>query len=193
MCMLSRLSLRRVFVYLVLVTLGCGGDTDAASGDAGNAEPGKPDASKPVAAPDAADAGRNHATADPRIVAWATDWIAAWDRQVDATCACFVMPGAFASVEDCTAALGSGPTWLECSTQAVANADAGSALDEAGARCLIDGLNARASCLEAAGCGTTAMSDCYSTPDRPDGCAAPDSDLVVLLLEQCPDLGLLSR
>jgi hypothetical protein len=193
MCKPRGLSLRCVFVCLVVVSLGCGGDTDAASLDAGNAEPAKADAGKPVAAPDTDDAGRNHATPDPQVVAWTMDWIAAWDRQAAATCACLVMPGSFASAEDCMAALGSGPTWLECSTQAVANADAGSALDEAGARCLIDSLDARASCLEEAGCGTSAMSDCYSTPDRLDGCEAPDSDLVVLLLDQCPDLGLLSR
>jgi hypothetical protein len=138
----------------------------------------------------AADAGRG---SRGRRVEWAREWIAAYDREVGATCPCLAQLGAFASAEECMRALGSGPTWAECANEAVEASDAGGLLSEEHARCLIDSRAARAGCLERAGCDADAMGVCLSMPNMPADCPPLDADLTLLVLEHCPDLGLLSR
>jgi hypothetical protein len=169
----------RAPIQSLLLAIAC------ACGD-GDSEP-SPDAA-PGAEPDAAPSAVSEQTLD-----WAAELIRTYDRTIAASCECLVSANGFASLEDCMAALGSTPEWLECATGAIEMSDAGFMIDEANALCMIDAGEARAACLEEASCEPEAMTACLDMPGMPETCPALDNDLVVLLLEKCPDLGLLSR
>jgi hypothetical protein len=178
-----------------VASYGCGDDANTDENGADNVVAGQgggpaDHAGHGGAAGAASDSGSASAA---QTAAWAAEWIAAYDRQIAATCPCLIGVGAFPTTGDCIAALGSGPTWLECATTAVQEAEANALLNEADARCLIDGTVERAQCFEQAACEPEAMSACLSMPNQPAECAPVDTELVNLLLEKCPDLGLLSR
>jgi hypothetical protein len=188
----------RAGIYATLLLFACAcedGDAEPGPGAAPDAEVDAGQlldaGDRGVTAPPAADAAQGGVSEQTR--GWAADLIGAYDRTIAASCECLVSANGFASLEDCMAALGSTPEWLECATDAVEMSDAGFSIDEANALCMIDAAEARAACLEEATCEPDAMTACLDMPGMLEACPGLDNDLVVFLLEQCPDLGLLSR
>jgi hypothetical protein len=173
-------TLKSLVVALGLVFAGCGDDKcGAGPGDNGAAAGASDDDG-------AADASESES------VALLREWITAYDREIAAQCPCLVALDAFASLDECMAANGSGPTWLECVSSVVDEADAAVAL--ADARCMVDAKVARATCIEAAGCDGAAQNDCYEQSMSANASCPPvDSALLLLVLQRCPDTGLLSR
>jgi hypothetical protein len=173
-------SLKSLVIALGLVSAGCG-DAECGAGPVDNIA--------------AADAGGNGAIADAGespSVALLREWIVAYDREIAALCPCLVALDAFASLDECMTANGSGPTWLECVSSVVEEADASVAL--ADARCMVDAKVVRATCVEAAACDDAAREVCYEQ-SMSAGAACPpiDADLLLLVLQRCPDTALLSR
>jgi len=119
---------------------------------------------------------------------WAYSWVAAFDREVAATCRCFVAGGQYASEEECMDTIGSSPTWASCAVRALEGTDA--SVQGADARCMIEKVAARATCLEAAACDPEAIDTCFSESMT---CAPLDEELVLRVLEKCPDTALLGR
>jgi hypothetical protein len=180
-------SLKPLVVTLVLVFAGCGADAEcgALPGD-GVAAASARDSAAPGDDGAAVDAG------EPASVALLREWITAYDREIAALCPCLVALNAFASLDECMAANGSGPTWLECVSSVVDEADASVAL--ADVRCMVDVKVARASCVEAAGCDDAAREVCYEQSTSSNASCPPvDSALLLLVLQRCPDTALLSR
>lgn len=116
------------------------------------------------------------------------DTVAAYDRQFEIQCPCYVQLGAFESVAACMMLVGSGPSWVDCATTVLEENDAPEVRQEV--RCSLEQMHARNDCYEAAMCDP-AMSVTCEEIDL--GCGARDTALTSLVLERCPDLGLLSR
>jgi hypothetical protein len=121
-------------------------------------------------------------------MALAEQLVIEFDRSTTTHCECFVLIGAYASVDECVRLLGSGPDWAECGVKVLEDADG--ALDVEDPQCIIDDAAARADCLEAAKCDPSAVAACQEMREE---CAILPADLVNALLEACPDTGLLSR
>ena len=114
--------------------------------------------------------------------------VAAYDRALRWECECATRAGGVASVEDCMAPSASGPTWVPCGTMALAANDSPEV--RAIARCFTDQLEARSSCLTRTTCDSPDRAQCDSSALS---CVGSDVQLIVTLIEACPDLGLLSR
>jgi hypothetical protein len=75
---------------------------------------------------------------------------------------------------------------VECGTRALVTR--GAPYERADAECNIATTRARADCIEAASC------DELASCDQPvNECPARDTELTLLVLEECPDTGLLGR
>ena len=96
------------------------------------------------------------------------------------------MIGAYESVEECVKLVAAGPEWAECASRALAEKIDTLSLDQA--RCVVDRLGKRADCVESSECSEVTL--CAGDPGE---CALTDTDAVNVVLEACPDTGLLSR
>lgn len=183
---------RAWFVSLLIgcVLVACGDDDD----DGPSAEPrgGRDSGTRDQPRGDAAPAGDGGASqADPKVVAEyravLEEWIVEWDRIAQRSCACFVMIGAYESVEACLKLVAASPNWAECASEALAATDANISQDDA--RCAIEQLRKRADCIDTSEC-TAITTMCEGDPGA---CPVSDVELVNVVLAECPDTGLLSR
>jgi hypothetical protein len=117
-----------------------------------------------------------------------TEAVAAFDRVLAQNCRCVVEGGGVDKVDDCVRPAKSDPSWVTCGTSFLTERD--SPETRVIARCLADEYAARDRCLSAAECFTDTMQECSRGAPR---CLGIDPQLLVDLLEACPDLGLLSR
>jgi hypothetical protein len=124
----------------------------------------------------------------PSVVALLDQWVAQYDRQMSAQCECLTAAGAYPSHDACMADFGSGPGWSECATMLIE--DGSIELDDEQAKCVIDEMAHQADCMERSQCGTAEFYECMQGESR---CPAPDDDLILTVIEACPDTGLLSR
>jgi hypothetical protein len=134
----------------------------------------------------AADAGIDPAAIETLVARAVT----AYDRALAQSCKCVVEAGGFATIDECLAPSASGPTWVPCGTMALAASGSPDAL--AIASCLADALDARADCLSQVSCDSQEQAGCGSGNGALQ-CAMNDPQLIVQLIQTCPDLGLLSR
>ncbi|MDD9936056.1 MAG: hypothetical protein OXT09_20760 [Myxococcales bacterium] len=111
-----------------------------------------------------------------------------YDRSADAVCTCLTQNGAHESEEDCLALMGSGETWQSCGTEVLEELDSPELRTTIA--CVIDRMEEQAACYERSMCEPEAMSACGGVPIE---CLMTDLDILLMLLERCPDLGLLSR
>lgn len=175
-------------LLMTLVVVACGDDDD------GDHDPRSDEGGRDASAghrrdgSTTRDGGRE--PADPKVVAeyreLLDDWVMQWDRIADASCACFAMLDIYESVEECVALVSSGPDWAECASEALAERD--DDLNRDDARCIIEQLGLRADCVESRECSEITMCE-----PNIDACPLADSALVNVVLEACPDTGLLSR
>jgi hypothetical protein len=112
-----------------------------------------------------------------------------FDRQAAAQCECLVLAGAYATQDACMVDFGAGADWAECAEMLFA--DGTLEWDPETAHCIVDKGEMTASCMEANECGTLEFYECAINPDE-DPCPL-GADLINVVLERCPDTGLLSR
>lgn len=163
--------MRSVWMMVLSTCLGCG---DSGAPPNGNMS-----------------AAGSSATADSGTVeleALVMKSVAAYDRALRWECECAAQAGGVTSVEDCMAPSASGPSWVPCGTMALAAHDSPEV--RAIARCFTDQLEARSSCLASTTCDSPDRAQCDSSALS---CVGSDVQLIVTLIEACPDLGLLSR
>jgi hypothetical protein len=127
---------------------------------------------------------------EAQIAALVEEWGVEYDRLFAAYCECLLASDAFPTAQECLDAYGFGDSWAECSAAALSQTDAGQVFSEQDARCVIEEAAARADCMQAAGCEPEATGACV---DISHDCPMLSNDLVSLVLELCPDTGLLSR
>jgi hypothetical protein len=168
----------------VIALAGCNDSKSGMPVDAGVPADVPADASAGVHPDASVDTGG----APAELVALLTEAVAAYDRGAKANCECLVERGGFDTVDECLVPIKSGPTWIPCGLKVLAAND--SPQVRATARCLADALDARTACLSNTRCDSDASVHC---PSNAILCAANDTQLVVDLLQACPDLGLLSR
>jgi len=171
--------MRHVFAVFLIGSLccGCGDDT-----------PEPEDAPRDARAADAAHAADGGPPAE--LVMLLEEAITAYDGQVRAVCPCLVAAGAYPSEEECLAPYLSGPTWAECGATILAEHDSAEA--RAGVDCYREEWAMRAACLTDAACEPAAIEACNADIGQM-ACAGSNGDLLQMVLERCPDLGLLSR
>lgn len=114
--------------------------------------------------------------------------IAAYDRQMNATCTCLVAEGMYESQEACLMLLGSGSTWADCGSQFLEEHDSSETREQMD--CFVARSEKQASCVADAACKSQAVAQCAEVPAA---CAESQPGIVLELLQRCPDLGLLSR
>jgi hypothetical protein len=175
-------------LLLAAVLVGaCGDDDDDHGRDGRGMLDGSADSARD-AAPSSRDSGRPAANtavvAEYRAIL--DDWIVQWDRLARYACDCFVASGAYDSVEGCLALTASGPTWSECASETLAAYDEN--IDRDDARCVVGQLGDRADCLETVEC-----SDLTPCDEVGRECPMTSNELVTLILQACPDTGLLGR
>lgn len=125
------------------------------------------------------------------LVLRVTEAVRAYDRLVAENCECLVQQGAFASMGECLAPSASGPDWVPCATTFLKAH--GSPSVSGLAQCLADDLDRRADCVSATACDAPERADCEGGAAGIALCGSGDPQLLVGLLQACPDLGLLSR
>jgi hypothetical protein len=162
----------------LIALTGCDGSSTSRYADAG--------APHDAAAHTEASADTGGAPAE--LGALLTETVAAYDRGAKAGCECVVEQGGFETLDECLTPIKSGPTWIPCGLKVLVAND--SPQVRATARCLADALDARTACLSSTRCSSDASLHC---PSNAFLCAASDTQLLVELLQACPDLGLLSR
>ena len=169
--------MRSVWVIVLSTCLGCGDSAAPAGARESNAS---------------MNSAGGSATADSGTVelqALVTKSVAAYDSALRAACECAAGAGGVTSVEECMAPSASGPSWIPCGTMALAANDSPEV--RAIARCFADQLEARSSCLASTSCDSPDRAQCDSITSL--SCVGSDVQLIVRLIEACPDLGLLSR
>lgn len=114
--------------------------------------------------------------------------VAAYDDVLRMECECVAESGGVASVEDCVAPSASGPSWVPCGTMALEANDSPEVQEIA--RCFAQELARRSQCLASMACDSPERSQCDS---HGLSCAGDTPQIIVKLIEACPDLGLLSR
>ena len=118
-----------------------------------------------------------------------TKSVAAYDHALRWECECAARAGGVTSVDECMAPSASGPSWVPCGTMALAAND--SPQVRAIAQCFAEQLEARSRCLASTTCDSPDRAQCDSITAL--SCVGNDVQLIVTLIEACPDLGLLSR
>lgn len=111
-----------------------------------------------------------------------------WDRVLDINCDCLVESGTFETLDACVKPSASAPDWVPCGTMALAQYELERTL--VAARCLRDELKMRGDCLARTECGSEEQLQCEMGAMQ---CASKDPEVLVTVLQACPDLGLLSR
>jgi len=132
--------------------------------------------------------GGDDDSASNEVRALVADTVDAYDRQFEIQCPCYVQLGAFESVESCMTLVGSGPDWVDCATEVLEENDSPEVRQEV--RCSLEQTRAQSDCYEEAMCDLGMSAECQQIDL---GCEERDNPLLLLVLERCPDLGLLSR
>src|ERR1700712_4451725 len=109
--------------------------------------------------------------------------IAAYDRQIKASCSCLVSAGTYPSEQACMMLLGSGPSWAGCGAKLLAEHDGPESRGQI--NCFIESSERQAECGNTAACDTRLAAMCSEVPAA---CANSEPSLVPQLLQRCPDL-----
>lgn len=160
---------------LLLAAVGCSGDDsrDAKSHDAaGAADAGDTDASDP----------------DDELRQIIAESIAAYDRQVESSCPCFVENGGYESVDECLMWQKSADHWVSCGTDAIKAYDSPALRD--GIRCLVERADANIACNDMIACNSPERETCNQSLIQ---CFAQVSEVLLVLDGKCPDFGLIPR
>lgn len=117
------------------------------------------------------------------------DWAPGYlKRRSMLNCTWLAEIGAYKSTDKYFKLLMSGPDWVSCSAQAIAQYNSPELRDKAG--CVADQYNQRNDCLESTACGSQERSDCdaISLP-----CAGIDPMMTLIISQQRPDTTILAR
>jgi hypothetical protein len=114
--------------------------------------------------------------------------ITAYDRQVVASCPCYVKSAAYESTEECAMWLKSEPDWVSCATAALEELDSPEL--RRALRCLETRSDANTQCLAPKSCDDEARSDCMKSVLQ---CFTDNGAAIVHLDLACPDISLLPR
>jgi hypothetical protein len=176
--------IRALWMIVLTAWVGCGSQDNSRKPPRADAD-GERDAAIDGSTADASSEG---GTAE--LAALVRDAVANWDSALQASCQCLAASGAFASFDECVAPSASGPTWVPCGTMALAAMD--SPETRVIARCLRDELRTRADCLSRTPCDSPEHAHCDDGAGAAM-CASSDPQILLAVLQACPDLGLLSR
>jgi hypothetical protein len=111
--------------------------------------------------------------------------VSAFDRQIKATCECFVATGRVESEAVCIEMYASDPEWVPCAAEVLAENDSAETREQVA--CFGASTEKQADCVENAACDNDKLAACTTVPAQ---CA---DEILPVLLERCPKLGLLSR
>ncbi len=177
--------------WMVVLLLCCAACGDDAEGDTEGSSPGEDQAPSDPADAGGGAADMESASSDGQansLAASTARAVEVYDRSAEAVCTCLTQNGAHESEEDCLALMGSGETWQSCGTEVLEELDSPELRTTIA--CVIDRMEEQAACYERSMCEPEAMSACGGVPIE---CLMTDLDILLMLLERCPDLGLLSR